>query len=91
MKATWKPSWDLEHRRPAFINEDSPSLIGYTTYGRQKYLWGNVPAIDVVNHLQNEGGNLAEHLNLLFAGKSPIFNLVWNADPVKLRGTLGMW
>jgi hypothetical protein len=34
----------------------------------QKYLWGNVPAVDMLNSSQNEGGALFEQLRLLFAG-----------------------
>ena len=67
MKATWKPSWDVTGRRPTFTTPNGP-IIGQTHYGKQKYLWGNVPALDVVNHRHNEIDNLPEDLHLLFAG-----------------------
>ena len=69
MKATWKPSWVIEAREPAFIGPDEEgSTIKMTSHGTQKYLWGNVPAIDVVNLQRNEGVDFAADLHLLFAG-----------------------
>ena len=70
MKATWKPSWNMERRTPTFVIDGGPQQ---TAYGKQKYLWGNVPALDVVNHLQNEKDNLPQNLRILFAGMFPPF------------------
>ena len=69
MKTTWKPSWVVEAREPAFIgagNEGQP--VDMVSYGRQKYLWGNVPALDLLNLQQNEGVDFDGDLRLLFAG-----------------------
>lgn len=69
MKDTWRPSWVVEARQPAFItSEKEGPLVGWTSHGRQKYLWGNVPAIDLLNLQRNEGVDYAEDLRLLFAG-----------------------
>ena len=68
MKVAWRPSWDVEARHPAFINKDGGPLI--TSHGREKYLWGNVPALDLLNLQQNEGVDFAEDLRLLFAGEN---------------------
>jgi hypothetical protein len=38
-------------------------------HGTEKYLWGNVLALDVLDHKRNEGVDLPEDLYLLFAGK----------------------
>ncbi|KAJ5047251.1 uncharacterized protein L3040_003090 [Drepanopeziza brunnea f. sp. 'multigermtubi'] len=77
MKSTWKPSWQREVRKPAFITGDSgPFAFGQTKYGKQKYLWGNVPAIDVVNHCHNEAANLPERFSLLFAASGDVRNVV---------------
>ena len=69
MKATWRPSWIVEGREPAFIagDEEGP-IVDMVSHGRQKYLWGNVPALDLLNLQQNEGIDFAEDLRLLFAG-----------------------
>lgn len=37
-------------------------------FGVAKYLWGNVPAFDVIQLGQNEGVNFQNPINLLFAG-----------------------
>lgn len=84
MKRTWKPSWELECRQPAFITDGGgPLAFGQIRHGKQKYLWGNVPAINVVNHLQNEAADLPEHLRLLFAGKGLTYLTLRNTDAVK--------
>ena len=69
MKADWKPSWIAEIRVPAFahVNEEGPYL-DVNSYGEQKYLWGDVPALDLLNLHQNEGIGLTKGLRLLFAG-----------------------
>jgi len=41
----------------------------YNPYGAEKYLWGNVPALDVLKLAGNEGAEYAEDISLLFAGK----------------------
>lgn len=41
----------------------------YAISGREKYLWGNVPAIDVLQLENNEGLSYDKDLRLLFAGK----------------------
>lgn len=69
MKETWKPAWEVERRKPTFVGSDGPRT-GQTRYGARKYLWGNVPAIDVMQVLQNEAADLPESLRLLFAGES---------------------
>lgn len=63
-KPSWEPSWAAERRTPAFIRGG----IGQT-FGARKYLWGNVPAIDVVNLASNEGREYDGEINLLFAGE----------------------
>lgn len=69
MKATWRPSWIVEARQPAFISggEDG-ATFDMVSHGRQKYLWGNVPAFDLLDLQQNEGVDFAGDLRLLFAG-----------------------
>ena len=73
MKETWRPSRDTERRQPAFIG-DGPGYFAAmpwnVVYGQNKYLWGNVPALDLVNLAQNEGVNIPSSLHLLFAGRS---------------------
>jgi hypothetical protein len=37
-------------------------------FGGGKYLWGNIPALDILQLGLNEGDNYGEPLRLLFAG-----------------------
>lgn len=68
MKVTWEPSWAVKAREPAFIGSEGSPLVDMASHGRKKYLWGNVPAIDLLNLQQNEGVDFTEDLRLLFAG-----------------------
>ncbi|KAH9842165.1 hypothetical protein Tdes44962_MAKER01543 [Teratosphaeria destructans] len=49
-KESWKPKWEVQDRMPAFIS-NSPTVPFGTAF---KYLWGNVPAIDVLKLEHNE-------------------------------------
>ncbi|KAF5026431.1 hypothetical protein F66182_1496 [Fusarium sp. NRRL 66182] len=70
-KATWTPNWVLENRTPAFIQGG----IG-VSFGGKKFLWGNVPALDVLRLASNEGDNYQGQLSLLFAASGDLRNLV---------------
>ncbi|KAI0531843.1 hypothetical protein GGR58DRAFT_518185 [Xylaria digitata] len=72
MKGTWKPRWVSENRTPAFM---SP-LPGHVEFGAVKYLWGNVPAFDVIQLGQNEGADFQTPINLLFAASGDLRNVV---------------
>lgn len=66
MKGTWKPGWVTDNRLPLFMGGgDSVQVM----FGTVKYLWGNVPAIDVIKLGQNEGIGYQDPINLLFAGR----------------------
>ncbi|KAI1359481.1 hypothetical protein F5Y08DRAFT_349648 [Xylaria arbuscula] len=73
MKGSWKPHWVMEQRSPAFMDS---SNAGYPGFGALKYLWGNVPAVDVVQLGQNEGTNYQKPISLLFAASGDLRNVV---------------
>ncbi|WQF89858.1 hypothetical protein CDEST_14872 [Colletotrichum destructivum] len=50
-------------KRNSFVG-DGPQQV---SYGGRKYLWGNIPAIDVLQLVANEGEASGEKLRLLFA------------------------
>ncbi|TFK46609.1 hypothetical protein OE88DRAFT_1667211 [Heliocybe sulcata] len=54
MRSDWKPDWERERRAPAFIREDDDHLDPLTL-GHQ--LWGNTPAMDLINLDRNEGNH----------------------------------
>lgn len=62
-KTTWSPDWVLEARTPAFVQGG----IGQR-FGSNRYFWGNVPALDVLQLGSNEGATYNGPLDLLFAG-----------------------
>lgn len=70
MKDSWQPAWERERRDPCFLGPASPVMPGYSNFGglQQKYLWGNAPALDVVQLKTNEGADYDKPLSLLFAG-----------------------
>ncbi|KAL2075267.1 hypothetical protein VTL71DRAFT_210 [Oculimacula yallundae] len=79
MKQNWLPSWEVENRSPSFIEggggvepNNGPSL---TVHGTRKYLWGNVPAYDVLNLRENEGVETKRDLRLVFAASGDMRNV----------------
>jgi len=52
---------------PAWAKGDAATNL-HNPFGAGKYLWGNVPAIDVLRLEQNEGEDYTGNIALLFAG-----------------------
>lgn len=67
-KEHWRPAWDREGRVPHWAT-DAASKHWHNTFGGGKYLWGNTPAVDVLNLDRNEGTDCKEDIALLFAGQ----------------------
>ncbi|KAG8157039.1 hypothetical protein KVR01_013029 [Diaporthe batatas] len=68
----WKPDWVLEGRTPAFVGNGPPQVH----FGGRKYLWGNVPAYDVLRLGSNEGESYGKNLQLLFAASGDLRNVI---------------
>ena len=67
-KSSWIPEWDRTNRAPIWaIGEASQNL--HNPFGSSKYLWGNVPAIDILRISRNEGESYDRNIKLLFAGE----------------------
>lgn len=66
-KKNWRPAWDREVRTPPWA-VGTASTNSHNTFGGGKYLWGNTPALDVLNLEQNEGVAYGNDMALLFAG-----------------------
>jgi hypothetical protein len=72
LKGKWTPQWDVKGRRPAFIG-GAP----LATFGTMKYLWGNMPALDILALDKNEGTKDQDRdLHLLFAASGDLRNVV---------------
>jgi hypothetical protein len=78
MKDTWKPDWMRTVRHPAFMkgsDDDSPMFV---SFGPTQFLWGNMPALDILNLKDNEGGAgmTKQDMALLFAASGDLRNVV---------------
>ncbi|KAI9679628.1 MAG: hypothetical protein M1829_001590 [Trizodia sp. TS-e1964] len=82
-KESWVPGWCKESRTPAFVGEG-----GVATFGGGKYLWGNVPAFDVLQLAANEGGGHRDAVRLLFAGAFEVLILIARARSELASGDL---
>ncbi|KAL2293460.1 hypothetical protein FJTKL_05361 [Diaporthe vaccinii] len=71
-KSTWQPDWVLQNRLPAFVG-DGPLQVAF---GGRKYLWGNVPAFDILQLVANEGEAYDRPLRLLFAASGDLRNVI---------------
>ncbi|KAF5564049.1 hypothetical protein FPANT_14199, partial [Fusarium pseudoanthophilum] len=70
-KKSWEPEWVVQGREPAFIG---PRIN--VTFGGKKYLFGNVPALDVLQLPSNEGEAYEGQLRLMFAASGDLRNVV---------------
>ncbi|KAH7397561.1 hypothetical protein BKA64DRAFT_642709 [Cadophora sp. MPI-SDFR-AT-0126] len=69
---------------PGFSPYNGPSM---TTHGQRKYLWGNVPAFDVLNLRQNEGVDTTRDLRLLLAASGDLRNVAMTVAELPLSYT----
>ncbi|KAL4969948.1 uncharacterized protein BDV14DRAFT_195486 [Aspergillus stella-maris] len=67
---TWKPRWVREVRIPTFVTGSSVTLP------KTKSLWGDTPAIDVLQLGRNEGRGYTKDLRLVFAASGDLRNVV---------------
>ncbi|KAH7204657.1 hypothetical protein DER44DRAFT_666985 [Fusarium oxysporum] len=70
-KATWEPEWAAQGREPAFVGSAVNQFFGGT-----KYLFGNIPALDVLRLDANEGEAYQGQLRLLFAASGDSRNAI---------------
>ncbi|KAF2129720.1 hypothetical protein P153DRAFT_430843 [Dothidotthia symphoricarpi CBS 119687] len=72
MKEHWTPDWFIAGRKPAFIGSSLSVPFGTT-----KYLWGNMPALDILQVNDNEGiADKDRHFSLLFAASGDLRNVI---------------
>jgi hypothetical protein len=69
----YKPRWQIEKRIPEFMS--GPPLA---QFGSLQYLWGNIPAIDLLKVTENEGDEaiLQQDVSLLFAASGDLRNVI---------------
>ncbi|KZV67124.1 hypothetical protein PENSPDRAFT_62747 [Peniophora sp. CONT] len=83
----WKPAWEKEGRPPSWTSR-SPEEFDPKTSGSS--LWGNMPAIDVLNFVRNKDLMKSTSLNVLFAASGDLRNAIKtvNALPDTFQGEL---
>ncbi|RBA21223.1 hypothetical protein FPRO05_07537 [Fusarium proliferatum] len=70
----WKPEWVLQNRIPAFApGGQVPTRNGL---GGDTWIFGSVPALDVLKLDGNEGESFQKSLSLLFAASGDLRNVV---------------
>ncbi|KAI1407308.1 hypothetical protein F5Y13DRAFT_183489 [Hypoxylon sp. FL1857] len=87
-KSTWEPSYFAEGREPQFLDDDPPKLEDFFHI----YLWGDVPAVDVIRLSENEGREFRGSLDILFAAPGNIRNAIYSVVnlPQSYRGPLNI-
>ncbi|KAF1998521.1 hypothetical protein P154DRAFT_495217 [Amniculicola lignicola CBS 123094] len=73
MQPKYVPAWVREGRTPRFIDNDAP----FVSFGQRRFLWGNVPALDIMKMKDNEGlKDLGRDISLLFAASGDCRNVI---------------
>ncbi|KAL8367047.1 hypothetical protein RB599_010961 [Gaeumannomyces hyphopodioides] len=73
LKADWRPVWIRQHRMPTFLSDEGPKMEYFGTF---KYLWGNIPAVDIVKLRENEGVRFERNLDLLLPASGDLRNVI---------------
>ncbi|KAI5866987.1 hypothetical protein GGS23DRAFT_299667 [Durotheca rogersii] len=72
LKANWRPQWEAQKDYvPRFIGGEHVQPFNH----RMKFLWGNMPAFDLLKLASNEGVEYNKKLDLLFAASGDIRNV----------------
>ena len=73
MRPRYVPAWVREGRIPRFINNDA----SFVSFGEKRFLWGNMPALDILKMKDSEGlEDLGRDISLLFAASGDCRNIV---------------
>ena len=70
-KEDWRPLWWSEDREPSFIGRDDNVVPHFAK--ELRYLWGNTPAVDILNLKDNEGASYDQNMAICFGGKSACY------------------
>ncbi|KAL9095922.1 MAG: hypothetical protein Q9165_001920 [Trypethelium subeluteriae] len=79
LRKSWRPAWEEEHRTSLFTSEDDSESL-FKHFGPLKYLWGNMPAYDVLKLPQNEGTDYHRDLRILFPACGDFRNAILSTE-----------
>ena len=82
-KSTWRPQWAQQGHPPTFIGIGNDPMAPCHAANRFSWLWGNTPAIDVLNLARNEGSCFGGGFNICFAGKLDSTLHLSNLNPLR--------
>ncbi|EDR07431.1 uncharacterized protein LACBIDRAFT_298608 [Laccaria bicolor S238N-H82] len=91
----WKPAWIVEHRRASFLNGMSPFeeflQKGMDEFSSGVSLWGNMPAMDVLNLPKNEKDSTTD-FSLAFVASGDLRHVIRtvNSLPPDFSGNLNI-
>jgi hypothetical protein len=73
IKSEYVPGWIKQGRLPSWVSDSGLS----SDFGMNQYLWGNMPAVNILNIEEGEGVcDIHRDMNLLFAASGDIRNVV---------------
>lgn len=73
MQPKYVPAWVREGRIPRFIS----NYASIDSFGQTRFLWGNMPALDILKMKDNEGlKDLGRDMSLLFAASGDCRNVI---------------
>lgn len=70
-KAAWVPRWTRQGRQPTFSFESAQHYHSIPGKKDVRHLWGNTPAMDLLQLRKNEGLPYEQDLEICFAGSLP--------------------
>ncbi|KAH7095343.1 hypothetical protein FB567DRAFT_601187 [Paraphoma chrysanthemicola] len=78
LKDAYEPSFIAEKRLPLYMTNVDPSGLNLAPHGSMQYLWGNIPALDIINLVGNEGEAevITHNISLLFAATGDLRNVL---------------
>ncbi|KAJ6576027.1 hypothetical protein DFH09DRAFT_980979 [Mycena vulgaris] len=89
----WQPRWVLEQRSPSFMSDKEepkkPWAESLERISVGSSLWGNMPAVDIINLPRNEA-DLTKDLALVFAASGDLRNVLYTVNqlPLNYKGEL---
>ncbi|KAF0559057.1 hypothetical protein F8M41_007025 [Gigaspora margarita] len=84
----WQPNYIKEVRMPSFFS-NSPTMPFFNPLTKVEYLWGNMPAIDIIKLASNEfadgKSSFNEPIDLLFAASGDLNDIIISMNGLPLN------
>ncbi|CAG8531025.1 22522_t:CDS:2 [Gigaspora margarita] len=84
----WQPNYIKEVRMPSFFS-NSPTMPFFNPLTKVEYLWGNMPAIDIIklasNEFADDKSRFNEPIDLLFAASGDLNDIIISMNGLPLN------